>query len=99
MVAATRRTYSCTSSAACLNQPRRSEITRRSGPPRRRNDRQLRIPEPLDLVAECRRLLEIQIRGGRLHLALLGRQVRLELLLVVEALGAVNRRGRRHVIA
>src|SRR5215471_8643409 len=93
-----RRMYSCTSKAACLPQRSMSGITRRSGPPRR-GQRQLRIAQALDLIAQRRRLFEVEVGCSRLHLELERLQVRVELLLVVEALGAVDGRRRRDVVA
>src|SRR5215470_5352456 len=93
-----RRTYSWTSSAASLPQRSMNDTTRRSGPPRR-GQRQLRIAQTLDLIAQRRRLFEVEVGRSRLHLLLKRLQVRVELLLIVEALGAVDRRGRGDVVA
>src|SRR5262245_66197969 len=93
-----RRMYSCTSKAACLPQRSRSDITRRSGPPRR-GHHQLGVAQALDLIAQRRRFFEVEVGRGRLHLLLERLQVRIELLLVVEALGAVDGGGWRDVVA
>src|SRR5580765_494208 len=99
MVAATSRTYSCTSSAACLAQLSMNGGTRRSRPPRGSRHSQLRIPQALDLVAQRRGFLEIEVGGGAFHLDLQVRDVSVQLLLVVEALGAVDGGRRRQIIA
>src|SRR6266516_3402706 len=97
--AATRNTYSWTSSTAFFNRPSKNGSTRWSGPPRRPRQSQLGVAQAFDLVADRRRLLEIEIRGGRLHLVLQRRHVGIELGLRTEPVGLVADDGRRHVIA
>src|SRR6185295_1440154 len=98
MAARVRNTYSCTSRAAFFNQRSSNGNTRRSAP-RRARERQLWAAQPFDFVAEGGRFLEIEVRSGCAHLFLLFGEVGVELLLVVEALGTVERGGRRHVVA
>src|SRR6516162_3670637 len=93
------RTYSCTSSAELLIHFSMNISTRRSRPPRGVRQSQLRIAQPFDVVAKRGGLFEIEVRRGRLHLRLQFLEMRVELLLVVEALGAIDRRRRREVVA
>src|SRR3954464_4386054 len=109
IAARTRKTYSCTSSAACFIQPSSSVSTmvtasrrrraNRSRPPRGPRQPELGVAQAFDLIAQRRRLFEIELRRGGAHLLLQPGQIRIELLLVVEALRAVQRRRRRHVVA
>src|SRR5580765_7847672 len=97
--ARTIRTYSCTSSAALLIQFSMILSTRRSRPPRGVRQAQFGVAQPFDVVAERRGLLEVEIGGGRLNLRLQLLQMRVELLLVVESFGAVDRGRGRQVVA
>src|ERR1700674_1863200 len=89
------RMYSCTSSAAFLSGFSMRGSTRASGPPQT----QVRGPQAFDLVAERRRLLEIQIRGRRPHIGLQAREVGIELGLGAESFRSLRGHGGRHVIA
>src|SRR5438105_6060799 len=95
--ACVRNTYSWTSRAAFFSQRSSSGNTCGSGPPHRAGQHQLGVAEPLDFVSKGGGFLEIEIRRGRAHFLLLRRQIGVELLLVVESLGSVGRRGRRQI--
>src|ERR1019366_6541547 len=99
IAARTMNTYSWTSSAACLIQFSMYGNTRRLRPPRGLRQAQLGVAQAFDLVAERGGLLEVQVGRGPAHLFLQLREVGVELLLVVESLGAVDGRRRRQVVA
>src|SRR6476469_9989977 len=99
IAARTIRTYSWTSSAACFSQLVRYVSTRRSRPPRGERQAQLGVAQAFDVVAERGGLFEVEVRRCRLHLRLQLREMRVQLLLVVEPLRAVDRRCRRQVVA
>src|SRR3954469_20071433 len=91
--------YSCASRAALFSQRSIRDNTRASGPPRRPRQPELGIAEAFDVVAKRSGFLEIEIRGGGAHVVLQFGDVGVELLLIVEALGAVGGRRRRDVVA
>src|SRR5436190_2000907 len=93
-----RRTYAWTSKAACFNGRPSNENTR-SGPPGRPGQLQLGVAQTLDGIAKGRGLLEVEVRGRRLHVVPQRRDVLVQFGLRPELLRAVGQRGgRRHVI-
>src|SRR5690349_3647070 len=94
----TRRTYSCTSSAAVFNASSMYGSTPGSGPPRRPRQPQLGIAQAFDVVANSRGLFEVEVLGGLAHFDLSRREVGVEFRLGLERLGAVLEQRRRGVV-